>query len=64
MYSAARVLGYPPPWSANVNAACGAAGIHRRHFMFGTILVMLPTLVLMALAVSWFPALAGWFLDA
>ena len=46
-----------------VNAACGAAGIHRRHFLLGTVLVMLPTLVLMALAVSWFPALAAWFLD-
>jgi phospholipase D1/2 len=47
-----------------VNAACGAAGLHRRAFMLGTILVMLPTLVLMALAVSWFPALAAWFLKA
>jgi phospholipase D1/2 len=46
-----------------VNAACGAAGIQRRHFMLATILVMLPTLVLMALAVTWFPALAGWLLN-
>ena len=33
-----------------------------RAFMLGTILVMVPTLVLMALAVSWFPALSAWFL--
>jgi phospholipase D1/2 len=43
-----------------VNAACGAAGIQRRPFMVGTVIVMVPTLVLMALAVTWFPALAGW----
>jgi phospholipase D1/2 len=46
-----------------VNAACGAAGIHRRAFVLGTILVMVPTLVLMALAVTWFPPLAGWLLE-
>jgi phospholipase D1/2 len=46
-----------------VNAACGAAGIHRRAFVLGTILVMVPTLVLMALAVTWFPTLAGWLLE-
>jgi uncharacterized membrane protein YdjX (TVP38/TMEM64 family) len=45
-----------------VNAACGAAGLHRRAFMLGTIIVMVPTLVVMALAVSWFPVLADWFL--
>jgi len=42
-----------------VNAACGAASIQRRDFMWGTILVMIPVLILMALAVSLVPALAG-----
>jgi uncharacterized membrane protein YdjX (TVP38/TMEM64 family) len=40
-----------------VNAVCGAASIKRRDFMLGTTLVMIPTLLLMALAVSLFPTL-------
>jgi uncharacterized membrane protein YdjX (TVP38/TMEM64 family) len=40
-----------------VNAACGAANLRRRDFMLGTTLVMIPGLVLMALAVSIFPGL-------
>ena len=44
-----------------VNAACGAAGVKRSDFMWGTILVMLPLLVLLALALTVAPSLRGWF---
>jgi uncharacterized membrane protein YdjX (TVP38/TMEM64 family) len=43
-----------------INAVLGALGIPRRDFLLGTVLVMIPTLILMALAVSAFPALKHW----
>jgi uncharacterized membrane protein YdjX (TVP38/TMEM64 family) len=44
-----------------VNAACGAAGVPRRDFLLGTVLVMIPVLVLLALALTVAPALKSWF---
>jgi phospholipase D1/2 len=43
-----------------INAVLGALGIPRRDFILGTVLVMVPTLILMALAVSAFPVLKDW----
>jgi phospholipase D1/2 len=44
-----------------VNAACGAAGVPRRDFLLGTVVVMIPVLVLLALALTVAPALKTWF---
>lgn len=44
-----------------VNAACGAAGVKRSDFLWGTVLVMLPLLALLALALTVAPSLRGWF---
>jgi phospholipase D1/2 len=44
-----------------VNAACGAAGVPRRDFLLGTTLVMIPVLVLLALALTVAPVLKAWF---
>jgi phospholipase D1/2 len=45
-----------------VNVACGAAGLKRRDFLLGTTIVMIPVLILMALAVSVVPSLRDYFL--
>jgi phospholipase D1/2 len=44
-----------------VNAACGAAGVKRSDFLWGTVIVMVPLLVLLALALTVAPSLRGWF---